>query len=157
MPSGARLVDAKSSELVAEGEALWNDRSLGKSGIACATCHYESYAQMSDGFDAPYPHFVKMPHQRAGVSEVSAAEMVNFCMLVPMQDEPLAWDSRELAALTAYVERIQAGFEPSMGGGGANPCNPCAGNPCGGNPCAGNPCNPCGKNPCNPCGNPCGR
>jgi polyisoprenoid-binding protein YceI len=63
-------------------------------------------------------------------------------------------------------------FASTVGGGAANPCNPCGGksakkaanpcNPCGGksakkatNPC--NPCNPCGgkdkpHNPCNPCG-----
>ena len=141
MPEGATLHEAPSSELAAEGEKLWNDRSLGKSGIACATCHYDSYGQMADTFDQPYPHFVKMPHDRAGVSEVRAAEMVNFCMLVPMQDEPLPWDSRELAALTAYVEHLQADFEPEKGGAtAANPCNPCGGR--------GNPCSP--KNPCNP-------
>ncbi len=141
MPEGTTLHEAPSSELAAEGEKLWNDRSLGKSGIACATCHYDSYGQMADTFDQPYPHFVKMPHDRAGVSEVRAAEMVNFCMLVPMQDEPLPWDSRELAALTAYVEHLQADFEPGKGGAAAaNPCNPCGGR--------GNPCSP--KNPCNP-------
>ena len=99
---------------------------------------------------------------------MDAAEMVNFCMIVPMQDEPLAWDSEELAALTAWVEHIQADFEPATASAGANPCNPCGGanpcNPC--NPCAGksprNPCsgtNPCGAKPGNPCAgrNPCGR
>jgi hypothetical protein len=168
-PRGTKLASGKHSELVALGEQLWNDRSLGNASVACSTCHYGNYGQMNDSFDEPYPHYVAMPAQQASVSEVSAAEMVNFCMIVPMQGEPLPWQSRELAALAAYVERIQAGFEPGAGGAvAANPCNPCGAgkmaNPC--NPCGAgkmaNPCNPCGAgkpaNPCNPCSrkrNPC--
>jgi hypothetical protein len=76
-----------------------------------------------------------MPLQQAGVDSVNAAEMVQFCMLVPMQAEPLAWNSSELASLTAYVESIQGGYKP-VGGGSANPCNPCG---------MKNPCNPCSR------------
>jgi cytochrome c len=112
-PKGAELASGTSSELVKRGEELWSDAGLGRSGLACASCHVDRYTLMKDGFDAPYPHYVEMPSQRAGVSEVSAAEMVQFCMIVPMADDPLPWDSRELAALTAWVERIQTGFDPS--------------------------------------------
>jgi hypothetical protein len=55
--------------------------------------------------------------------------MVQFCMLQPMQAEPLPWNSPKLAALTHYVEHVQQGHT-------ANPCamkNPCAAK----NPCAG--------------------
>jgi len=136
-PAGVELASGRHPDLIDLGEKLWNDRSLGNSGIACATCHTDRYGQMNESFDAPYPHRVAMPAHQAGVEQVNAAEMVNFCMIVPMQDDPLPWDSRELAALTAWVEKIQAGYEP-----GANPCGAKA------NPC--NPCNPCGKkaNPC---------
>ena len=78
---------------------------------------------MNATFAQPYPHYVAMPDQQAGVSEVNAAEMVQFCMLVPMGGEPLDWSSRELAALAAYVESIQPGFRAV---GGENPCNPCS-------------------------------
>ncbi|RMF16377.1 MAG: cytochrome C peroxidase [Candidatus Dadabacteria bacterium] len=138
------------------GEKLWNNRSLGKSGLACATCHINKYGQMRPTFAKPYPHFVQMAKDRAGLDEVNAAEMVQLCMVVPMMSDPLPWNSQELADLTAWVEHIQPGFKP------ANPCamkhmkghNPC--NPCGMKKM--NPCNPCGMqhkkmhNPCNPCG-----
>jgi hypothetical protein len=75
-----------------------------------------------------------MAKQRAGLDEVTAAEMVQLCMVIPMGAQPLVWNSVELAALAAYVEDIQQGFDASMAPG-ANPCNPCAGNPC--NPCGG--------------------
>jgi len=137
------------AELVAMGEELWNDPALGSSGQTCASCHVDKYAMMKETFAEPYPHHVKMAEDQAGMSEVTAAEMVQLCMVIPMQSDPLAYDSQELAALTAYVEDIRPGFDPSMAGGGMNPCNPCAANPC--NPCAANPCNPCAANPCNPC------
>ncbi len=151
-PCGGARVDAKkfvqgSRKLSSQadpklGEALWNDRSLGKSGLACSSCHIDHYAQMNPTFAKPYPHRVAMPHQQGGVDQVNAAEMVQFCMLVPMMAEPLPWDSRELASLASYVESIQSGYRP-VTGGSANPCNPCG---------TKNPCNPCGtKNPCNPC------
>jgi len=159
-PSGTKLASGKHSKLVRKGKKLWNDSKLGNSGLACASCHINDTGMMNDTFAQSYPHFVQMPADQAGVKQVNAAEMVNFCMIVPMQGEPLAWDSKELAALTAYVESVQGKFKPGMGGGGGmNPCNPCGMkkmNPC--NPCGMkkmNPCNPCGmkkmKNPCNPC------
>lgn len=141
-PNGVHLRGGAPRDLLARGGALWNDRNLGKSGIACSTCHYQSYGQMQPSFGTPYPHFVSMPHERAGVGEVSADEMVQFCMLVPMMSEPLDWESQDLAALTAYVKHLQIGYKPVDGAIG-NACNPCA---------MKNACNPCAaKNACNPC------
>ncbi len=125
------------SELVAMGEGLWSDESLSKAGTtSCSTCHVNKYGMMNESFAEPYPHAVAMAKERAGLEKVTAAEMVQLCMVIPMQNEPLDWNSVELAALTEYVTSIQSGYK------GMNPCNPCMGNPC--NPCAGsNPCNPC--------------
>jgi len=152
-PADVKLA-APSARLIARGEELWKDPSIGKSGLACATCHVDRYAQMNASFAGPYPHAVAMPKQMAGVAQVNAAEMVNFCMLTPMASEPLAWDSEELAALAAWVEHIRPGYVRGASATTANPCNPCgAANPCGANPCAA--ANPCGANPCaarNPCG-----
>lgn len=133
--------ETPTAQLVARGTELWNDKSLSATGgVACSTCHVNNYAQMQATFAEAYPHQVAMAKQRAGLDQVTAAEMVQLCVVIPMGSEPLAWNSVELAALTAYVRNIQGGFDPSMAT--ANPCNPCAGNPC--NPCGGNPCNPCG-------------
>jgi len=140
-PAGVRLAGGPTKQLLQRGEQLWTDRDLGNSGIACATCHFDHYGQMNPSFQEPYPHFVAMPHQRAGVDQVSAQEMVQFCMLVPMMSDPLPWQSTDLAALTAYVKHLQKGYRPVATGG--NPCNPCA---------MKNPCNPCAvRNACNPC------
>ena len=139
-PRGTRLASGSSTDLLSYGSKLWKDRFLGKSGLACATCHVDHYAQMQLTFAKPYPHHVAMPAAQGGVDEVNAAEMVQFCMNVPMMSDPLPWDSRELAALTAYVEHIQAEYDPKSAGTPVP--NPCA--------MKRNPCNPCGgkRNPC---------
>ena len=121
------------AQLVAMGERLWGDASLSSAGTtACSTCHVGNYAMMMPTFANPYPHPVAMAKDKAGLDQVTTAEMVQLCMVVPMNSEPLEWNSVELAALSAYVESIQPGFDPSAA---ANPCaaaaNPCAANPCG--------------------------
>ena len=156
-PAGTSLYPGDRMQLVAEGQRLWNDKSLGTNGLACGICHANN-GNLNKTFLKPYPHHVAMPYQQAGLDQVSAAEMVQFCMIVPMQSQPLGWSSRELAALAAYTEEVQKQFVVAVA---ANPClirtsgtNPC--NPCG----ARNPCNPCApRNPCNPCAprNPCRR
>lgn len=126
---GDRVLDThgkSEAELAALGEALWNDGSLSTTGVSCASCHVDKYAMMQATFADPYPHFVKMAQDRAGMDQVTAAEMVQLCMVIPMQSDPLAWESEELAALASYVADIQPGFDPSMAGG----MNPCSANPC---------------------------
>ena len=116
------------AELTAMGEELWSDKSLSSAGAtSCSTCHMGGTGMMSESFAKPYPHYVAMAKDRAGMDQVTAAEMVQLCMVIPMANEPLEWNSVELAALTSYVETLQDGY-------GMNPCNPCAG---------ANPCNPC--------------
>lgn len=124
-------------QLVALGADLWKDASLSGAGVtSCSTCHMgEGTAMMKPTFAEPYPHFVQMGKDRAGMDEVTAAEMVQLCMAIPMAADPLDYGSVELAALTAYTVSLQDGFVPSGG------MNPCGANPCGAaNPCAANPC-----------------
>ena len=162
-PAGPTLFAGTQDQLIQEGERLWNDQSLGTSGLACQTCHL-NHGNFNPSFAKPYPHSVAMTQQRAGVQQVDLDEMVQFCMVVPMAGQPLPWGSKELAALTAYSRQVQKEFiqaaavNPCMlKPAAANPCNPCAArNPCAAkNPCAMKPVNPCAaKNPCatkNPC------
>lgn len=157
-PSGTAPVPVSQlGGLVAEGERLWKDTGLSTNGVSCDTCHKDG-ANLNPSFAQPYPHKVAMPAQMAGVEQVHADEMVQFCMIVPMQAKPLAWNSRELAALTAYTVSLQKGFNPCAAKKAGGGCNPCAAKrACG--PCAPKRgCNPCAvKNPCQPAGscNPC--
>ncbi len=168
-PKGAKLAKGKKSKLVAEGKRLWHDKRLSTNDLSCSSCHANN-ASLNASFAKPYPHRVAMPSQMAGVGKITADEMAQFCLLVPMQSKTLPWDSMELAALAAYTVELQKNFKynPCAARNPCNPCNPCAArkacNPC--NPCAArkpcSPCNPCAArkacNPCNPCAsrkNPC--
>jgi cytochrome c len=148
-PAGYTPYKGKPAELIAAGKILFSDTKLSTNGLSCSTCH-QNYGAYQPTFAKPYPHAVAMASDM-GLKTVHADEMVQLCMVEPMAAKPLAWKSRELAALTAYVVDIQKGFKPTAAA--ANPCapkNPCAAK----NPCA--PKTPCGaKNPCAPKKNPC--
>ncbi|NCN88802.1 MAG: cytochrome C peroxidase [Gallionella sp.] len=152
-PKHYKPYKGKNAELVRYGKKLFSDTRLSTNGMSCQTCHADNGAFQAT-FEQTYPHYVQMTDDRAGVKSVHLDEMVQFCMVAPMASKPLPWNSKKLAALTAYSASLQKGFK-------ANPCaagNPCAANnPCSAkmNPCAmkKNPCaakmNPCaGKNPC---------
>ena len=185
-PAGTALfAGASRAQLVKEGEQLFRDSSLSPNKTTCNDCH-ATHDLFQAGFAKPYPHPVSMAKERAGVSgELHADEFIQFCMLAPMASKPLAWDSRELAALAAYVVDVkQKDFRTAMK---ANPCamkhknackmkhmNPCGmkdgmkdgmkmHNPCGmkhGNPCMMKHENACDMKHKNPCEmkykNPCG-
>jgi cytochrome c len=96
-----------SAALLARGEHLWNDKSLSKKGkTACSSCHKTSTKMFKATFLESYPHYVKMANKKAKLDSITAEGMVQFCMVVPMKTDPLPWDSEDLAALTAYSERV---------------------------------------------------
>ncbi|MCC6208574.1 MAG: cytochrome C peroxidase [Gammaproteobacteria bacterium] len=148
-PKHYRPYKGAQAELVTYGKELFNDTSLSTNGMSCNTCH-QSHGAFNETFTKPYPHFVKMPSDRSGLQAVHLDEMVQFCMVAPMAAQPLPWDGKELAALTAYTATLQKDFKPRR----SNPCtakSPCAAaNPCAAkNPCkASNPC--AARNPCAP-------
>jgi len=141
-PKGTMLYSGNMASLVREGKKLFMDTSLSTNEMACQSCHANLDA-FANSFAKAYPHKVAMAVDNSGINSVDLDEMIQFCMVVPMEAKPLPWGSRELAALTAYTASLQQSFIAR----GPNPCG--ASNPC--NPCAAkkNPCNPCAaKNPC---------
>ncbi|MFQ5829224.1 MAG: c-type cytochrome [Candidatus Methylomirabilia bacterium] len=129
-PGGTMLFVGKRAELIRRGEQLWKDTTLSTNGLSCQTCHRRN-ANFKATFAKPYPHMVAMVKAKAGLAQIHMDEMVQICMVVPMAAKPLPWDSKELAALTAYVAEVQKTFQPTA----KQPCgakNPCAAS----NPCA---------------------
>lgn len=108
-PRGIPAASLPAPEALRRGEVLFSDRSLSTSDTSCASCHADFQA-FNDTFRRPYPHPVQMAKDMAGLDSVSAETMVQFCMLVPMAAQPFAWDSQDLAALTAYVGKLRAEF-----------------------------------------------
>lgn len=136
-PKGTMLAKGNPADLIKEGERLFKDESLSTNGTSCISCHL-NLEMFMDTFAKPYPHGVEMAKE-SGMDQIDLDEMIQFCILTPMEAKPLPWDSRELAALTAYTAELQKSFVAR--GGAANPCagkNPCAANPCAvkKNPCA---------------------
>jgi L-cysteine S-thiosulfotransferase len=98
---------------VLDGEALWKSKA-GAAGKACADCHDDARVSMK-GVAARYPAF-----DRALGRPVNLEQRINLCRANHQQATPLAYESRELLALTAFVARqsrdmpIVAGADPQL-------------------------------------------
>ncbi|MDQ6983765.1 MAG: hypothetical protein Q9M44_03525 [Ghiorsea sp.] len=83
-------------QAAAAGKKMWADEALGKSGLACLSCHAD-YELLNLGKRQNYPHYVKMVGD-----VVTLDQMINYCMLNPMQGEQLEPNSKEMTAMAAY-------------------------------------------------------
>ena len=138
-PQGTKLATGDRVQMLKLGETLWSDAKLSTNNLSCSTCHTGG-AAFQNTFAKPYPHYVAMAKDKGGFKKINLDEMVQLCLVAPMASKTLAWDSKELAALTMYTAQMQKSFKPVAAMG--NPCaakNPCAVK----NPCA-------AKNPCAP-------
>ncbi|OFX09169.1 MAG: hypothetical protein A2516_10995 [Alphaproteobacteria bacterium RIFOXYD12_FULL_60_8] len=109
-PEGTELAKGDPAAQIKLGESLFKDTSLSSNGFSCDTCHAEN-ASFNASFAQPYPHEVAMAVERGGITSVDLDEMVQFCLVVPMETKPLPWDSKELSALTAYTAQLQKAFQ----------------------------------------------
>ena len=81
---------------VLDGEALWKKKS-GSADKACADCHEDARVSMK-GVAARYPAFDKtLGHP------VSLDQRINLCRARHQEATPLAYESRDLLALSAFV------------------------------------------------------
>lgn len=81
---------------VLDGEALWS-RKEGAAARACADCHGDARASMK-GVAARHPAW-----DPASGRPVNLEQRINACRAARQQATPLAYESRELLALAAYV------------------------------------------------------
>jgi sulfur-oxidizing protein SoxA len=87
---------------VLDGEALWK-KKIGSAGKACADCHGDASASMK-GVAARYPAYDKtLGHP------VDLEQRINLCRADQQQATPLAYENRELLALTAFIARQSRG------------------------------------------------
>jgi len=96
---------------VLDGEALWK-RKVGSANKACADCHADGSMK---GVAAHYPAFDK-----ALGRPVDLEQRINLCRTNHQQALPLAYESRDLLALSAFVARqsngvaIEPGSDPQL-------------------------------------------
>ena len=88
---------------VLDGEALWK-RKAGAADRACADCHGDARASMK-GIAARYPAI-----DAALGRPVNLEQRINACRTGRQKAAPLAFESRDLLALTAYVARQSRGL-----------------------------------------------
>jgi len=86
-----------------DGEALWN-RKDGAGGLACAGCHGDARTSMK-GVAARYPGF-----DSSKGKPVNLEQRINACRTERQKAAPLAYESRDLLAITAYVARQSRGM-----------------------------------------------
>ena len=93
---------------VLDGEALWK-RKAGSADKSCADCHGDVAASMKD-IAARYPTFDKTLGR-----PVNLEGRINMCRADRQQATALAYESRELLALTVLIARQSRGstIEPS--------------------------------------------
>jgi sulfur-oxidizing protein SoxA len=88
---------------VLQGESLWA-RKAGAAAISCQDCHGNAEAGMK-GVAAHYPAF------DPGLARpLDLEQRINHCRTGHQRAEPLAWESEDLLALTAYVARQSRGL-----------------------------------------------
>ena len=90
------------SLLVLDGEALWK-RKVGEGGKSCADCHGDATSMR--GVSARYPAF-----SPAKGRPIDIEQRINLCRTEQQKATPLAYESRELLALSAYVGRQSRGM-----------------------------------------------
>jgi sulfur-oxidizing protein SoxA len=93
---------------VLDGETLWKQKQ-GAAGKACADCH-GNWAESMKGAAARYPAFDK-----ALGRPVSLDQRINLCRSDHQQAEPLAYESHDLLALSAYVAAQSKGMPTAAG------------------------------------------
>ena len=98
---------------VLDGETLWNAK-MGSAAKACADCHGDARSSMK-GVAARYPAFDK-----ATGGPVTLDQRINLCRANHQQATPLAHESHDLLALSAFVANqsrgtaITAGDDPAL-------------------------------------------
>ncbi len=91
--------------VVKTGQELWGSPSLGTNGVACGQCHPNA----TNTHPETYPKF----QQQLG-KVVAFREMINWCLMNPLEGQELALDSAEMIALEAYAtyERRGVALDP---------------------------------------------
>jgi sulfur-oxidizing protein SoxA len=98
---------------VLDGEALWKSK-IGAADKSCADCHNDVSGSMR-GVAARYPAFDKTLGR-----PVNLEQRINLCRAEKQQATPLAYESRDLLALTAFVSKqsrempIEAGADSQL-------------------------------------------
>jgi cytochrome c len=97
---------------ITNGKALFSDESLGTNGKTCNDCHMAGgtmEGKMGKMVIKPF-HEVneKYPMYWMMAGKVMTLDQViNWCIMTPLEGEPLKWDDQRLADLAAYCSSVE--------------------------------------------------
>ena len=86
--------DQEYMSVVDKGRQLWVSGELGTNGVACAQCHPNA----ANTHPETYPKF----QQQLG-KVIALREMINWCLMNPLEGAPLELDDPDMVAIEAYV------------------------------------------------------
>ena len=93
-PREQQIWKAELDRLVAEGDRIFHSDELGTNGIACAMCHPNA----SNTHPESYPKFQTQLKKVALLRD-----MVNWCIINPLEGKELAENDPRLKAIEAYI------------------------------------------------------
>jgi cytochrome c len=92
--------------VVNKGRELWGSADLGTNGVACGQCHPNA----ANTHPETYPKF----QQQLG-KVIALRDMINWCLMNPLEGVPLDLDGPDMIALEAYVMYERRGVELAPG------------------------------------------
>jgi thiosulfate dehydrogenase len=99
-PREQKIWDAELKKVVDEGDRLFHSDELGSNGLACAMCHPNA----SNTHPETYPKFQTQLKQVALLRD-----MVNWCILNPLEGKQLGYEDPRMIALESYILSQRAG------------------------------------------------
>ena len=92
--------------VVKQGEKLFHSGELGRNGVSCDQCH-------PNGANTHPETFPKFQKQLGRV--VTLFEMINWCILNPLEGEPMEADDPRRLSLQAYIHYERKGVPLAPG------------------------------------------
>lgn len=87
---------------VKTGYELWHSPKLGTNGLACANCHPDA--------SASNPH--TWPKYQTDLGKVGTLrDMINWCIMVPLQGKAIDVNSDDMIAMEAYATYMHRGIK----------------------------------------------
>jgi thiosulfate dehydrogenase len=105
-PREQAIWKAELDKLVAEGDRLFHSDEIGTNGVACAMCHPNA----SNTHPETYPKFQTQLKKVALLRD-----MVNWCIINPLEGKELADNDPKLKALEAYILNSRTGTAIAVG------------------------------------------
>ena len=106
---------------VMRGKTLFSDAGLGTNGKTCNDCHTDGgtkEGKMGNMVVKPF-HEVNEEYPKYWMMAgkvMTLDQVINWCIMTPLQGEPLKWDEPKLTDLAAYCASVKSPEREAMEG-----------------------------------------